>query len=93
MTFGLFTRKSHIKYQFSFGVPQRHGNALKKKTLCLKITQKVSIYIASYVYILSGQKFIKIAKNSQFGEFLKKCDILSNLQTLCLSGKFKMYLG
>ena len=26
---------------------------------------------ASYVYILSGQKFIKNAKNGQFGEFLK----------------------
>ena len=26
---------------------------------------------ASYVYILSGQKFMKIAKNSQFEEFLK----------------------
>ena len=26
---------------------------------------------ASYVYILSGQKLIKNAKNSQFGEFLK----------------------
>ena len=24
---------------------------------------------ASYVYILSGQKFIKNAKNGQFGEF------------------------
>ena len=26
---------------------------------------------ASYVYILSGQKFIEKAKNSQFGEFWK----------------------
>ena len=26
---------------------------------------------ASYVYILSGQKLIKNAKNGQFGEFLK----------------------
>ena len=41
---------------------------------CLKITEKVSFNIASganYVYILSGQKFIKNAKKSQFGEFLK----------------------
>ena len=33
---------------------------------CLKITEKVSFNIASeasYVYILSGQKFIKNAKN------------------------------
>ena len=38
---------------------------------CLKITEKVSFNIASeasYVYILSGQKLIKNAKN---GEFLK----------------------
>ena len=41
---------------------------------CLKIAQKVSFNIAreaSYVYILSGQKFIKNAKNGPFGEFLK----------------------
>ena len=41
---------------------------------CLKITEIVSFNIASeasYVYILSGQKFIKNAKNAQFGEFLK----------------------
>ena len=36
---------------------------------CLKITEKVSFNIASeasYVYILSGQKFIKNAKNDRF---------------------------
>ena len=36
---------------------------------CLKITEKVSFNIASeatYVYILSGQKFIKNAKNGPF---------------------------
>ena len=36
---------------------------------CLKITEKVSFNIASeasYVYILSGQKFIKNAKNCPF---------------------------
>ena len=41
---------------------------------CLTITEKVSFNIASeasYVYILSGQKLIKNAKNGQFGEFLK----------------------
>ena len=35
---------------------------------CLKITEKVSFYIVSqvsYVYILSGQKLIKNAKNGQ----------------------------
>ena len=41
---------------------------------CLKITEKVSFNIvseASYVYILSGQKLVKDAKNGPFGEFLK----------------------
>ena len=36
---------------------------------CFKITEKVSFYIASeasYVYILSGQKLIKNAKNGPF---------------------------
>ena len=39
---------------------------------CLKITEKVafnSASEASYVYILSGQTFIKNAKNSQFATF------------------------
>ena len=38
-------------------------------TRCLKITEKVSFNIASeasYVYILSGQKLIKNAKNGPF---------------------------
>ena len=41
---------------------------------CLKITEKVSFNIASeasYVYILSWQKFIKNAKNTQFGQFFE----------------------
>ena len=41
---------------------------------CLKITEKVSFNIASeasYVYILSGQKLIKIAKNGHFFKNLK----------------------
>ena len=41
---------------------------------CLKIAEKVAFNIASeasYVYILSGQKFIKNAKKVNFGEFLK----------------------
>ena len=39
-----------------------------------KSTEKVSFNIASeasYVYILSGQKFIKNGKNVHFGKFLK----------------------
>ena len=42
---------------------------IKTFSRCLKITEKVSFNIASeasYVYILSGQKFIKNAKNGQF---------------------------
>ena len=44
-------------------------HAFRMQSLCLKITEKVSFNIASeasYVYILSGQKFMKNAKNSQF---------------------------
>ena len=40
-----------------------------KKAQCLKITEKVSFNIASeasYVYILSGHKLIKNAKNGPF---------------------------
>ena len=41
------------------------------RTQCLKIAKKVALNIASeasYVYILSGQNFIKTAQNWQFGE-------------------------
>ena len=41
----------------------------KVSAQCLKITEKVSFNIASeasYVYILSGQKLIKNAKNGPF---------------------------
>ena len=41
----------------------------KASSLCLKITENVSFNIASeasYVYILSGQKLIKNAKNGPF---------------------------
>ena len=50
----------------------------------LKITEKVSIHVASeasYIYILSGQKFIKIAKNGQYDEFLKNRSLRSNSVT------------
>ena len=42
--------------------------------LCLKITEKVPFNIASeasYVYILSGQRLIKNAKNGPFWRVLK----------------------
>ena len=51
---------------------------------CLKITEKVSFNIASeasYVYILSGQKLTKNAKNGPFGEFLKTWSLRSNSVT------------
>ena len=40
---------------------------------------------ASYLYILSRQKFIKSAKNGPFCWEIEKikCDFLSNFQTLC----------
>ena len=43
---------------------------------CLKIPEKVAFNIASevsYVYILSGQKFIKNAKTASFGTLVKQC--------------------
>ena len=50
------------------------------KAWCLKITEKVLFYIASeasYVYILSGQKLIKNAKNGQIGDFFWKTEACS----------------
>ena len=41
-------------------------------TQCLKITEKVSFNVASYVYILSGQMFIKHAKNVPFWRVFEK---------------------
>ena len=61
------------------------------KARCLKITEKVSFNIASetsYIYILSGQKFIKkIPKMVQFGEFFEnlKLAVRQSYQT----GQFK----
>ena len=52
-----------------------------RETRCLKITEKVSFNIASeasYIYILSGQKLIKNAKNGSFWKFLKSWNLLSN---------------
>ena len=52
---------------------------------CLKITQKVSFKIASeasYVYILSGQKFIKNAEKGQFLRVFDKPEVC--VQTVLL---------
>ena len=60
------------------------GYMYRLESQCLKITEKVAFNIASeasYVYILSGQKLIKNAKNSQFGEFLKILSLRSNSVT------------
>ena len=43
---------------------EEHGVWKSHKKVLLNITSE-----ASYVYILSGQKFIKYAKNGQFSEF------------------------
>ena len=45
----------------------------KTSSQCLKITEKVAFNFASeasYVYIKSGQKLIKMPKMVNFGEFL-----------------------
>ena len=56
-------------------------------TWCLKITEKVSLNIASeasYVYILSEQKLMeKLVENVKLKTF--KWDILSDFQTLCIT--------
>ena len=57
------------------------------KSRCLKITEKVSLNIASeasYVYILFGQKMVENAKVKKF-----KCDILGDFQTLWKWGFWK----
>ena len=51
------------------GIPKKARAILG--TQCLKITDKVSFNIASYVYILTGQNLIKNPKIVNFGEFLK----------------------
>ena len=61
----------------------------------MKIIEKVSFNIASYVYILSGQKLIKKRpKMVHFGEFLKIWSLRSNSVTRHLPSKRdKMELG
>ena len=49
--------------------PTDTSSLSRQRARCLKITEKVSFNIASeasYVYILSGQKFTKNAKNGLF---------------------------
>ena len=56
---------------------------------CLKITEKVSFYIASeasYAYILSGQKLIKNAKNGPFWRDFKYLKLV--VKQCYLTGQF-----
>ena len=51
----------------------------------MKITEKAQFNIvreASYVYILSGQNFIKMQKVVNFGEFLKPEAVLQDMSLL-----------
>ena len=62
----LFLFKFHLKFPILF---------YYLTARCLKITEKVSFYIASEastVYILSGQKLIKNAKNCPFWRVFEK---------------------
>ena len=69
-----------------------HRYLIEDGAQCLKITEKVAFNIASeasYVYILSGQKFIKNAKTGQKMSKLK-CDILGDFQTMCFRILFRV---
>ena len=51
---------------------------------CMIITEKVAFNIsseASYIYLLSRPKLIKVTKNGPFGEFLKTWSLRSNSVT------------
>ena len=57
---------------------------LSATSQCLKITEKVAFITtseASYVYILSGQKFTKNAKYGQFWRFFETLSLRSNSVT------------
>ena len=59
----------------------------------LKSTGKVTFNIASeasYLYILSGQKFTKNAKNCQIGDFLKSLRTNSVTRQVILFGQKMM---
>ena len=64
-----FLRKRSSCYAFFRRAKKLQRSLASLSTQCLKITEKVSFNVvseASYVYILSGQKSIKNAKNGQF---------------------------
>ena len=59
-----------------------------------KITKFIIASEASYVYILSRQKFIKNAKNSQFSEFLKNSNATFwvNFQPPCYAASIRIFM-
>ena len=77
ITWNTMTQKLHIHPKFV--------ENYSKIARCLKITEKVAFNTtseASYVYVLSGQKWIKKAKKMvHFGEFLKTWSLQSNSVT------------
>ena len=68
---------------------QARGQHFVAIARCLKITEKVSFNIASeasYVYILSGQKFIKKAKNAPFWRVFENLKLA--VKQCCQTGQF-----
>ena len=70
---GVYSNVAYFKYWIQEQVKMVRFRICKfMRPQCLKISQKVSFNSeASYVYILSGQKFIKNAKNGQFWRVLE----------------------
>ena len=65
------TRSSQIRDPHKTIMKRNKSKLIWAAAQCLKITEKVSFNIASeasYVYIFSGQKFTKNAKNSHFSK-------------------------
>ena len=76
---------SPIQYFLLLWCPIEYRNSQ-----CLKIAQKVAFNIASeasYVYILSGQKFIKNAKNGRFWRLFETWSSQSQSVTIHVSFK------
>ena len=68
----IFSLKMPFWWEYALGWPDFFRLSAAQ---CLKITEKVALNIvseASYVYILSGQKFIENAKNGRFWRVFEK---------------------
>ena len=75
-----FTHKKQYRFVCGGGI----AIVIAHWAQCLKITEKVSFNIASeasYVYILSGQKFLKNAKIGPFGRVFEKLMVKQCYQT------------